>query len=736
MANTYTQDPDFAYITRLTKHGTKFAACGGITNRVLIAERASGGGVNYLGQSEELTGEPLDIVSNGIPSAYYVLTPNGVTVLSAVDEPAITAEIEFSTGSHRWLAYTASARLLAPLPQGGIRLMTTAGVVLADLCGIVSESTYGVLDGTTLYLFDGKRGRLAFITVGASSLVYEGQISAPNCREVLRAVVDGDNLYCLNRHRVVRFDITEALEPTFAEDYGLKSYTYTDLAVVGTDEVWYGYAEIGQAQVGDLFFGPVFSVWDSSNAELHAAAPQMSAWTVNDVVPFVSKDRNAGEILPNPPVITSSLAKTATEAEAWTYAATATGADPITWSATNLPPWATLDPLTGAISGTPDDATDYDIKLTATNAGGSTTKTLKLTVDAAIGDLSAVRVNGRVRAFHRISNLLYMGGDFTQVTDASGAVTRNKVACLDLATGLFTAWNPNVSNNLVFALGSDGDYIYCGGTFTATAVTSRARLFRCDPTTGTIDSWNPNPTSGQVNTITFLGGSIWVGGTFSTISSVSRLGIAVYDSAGTIGSFNFVSSGAQPSRIFAVSGGYYMPVNSSLAGVVGRITVVDSGGNLVTSPMPGGVNVVATDAFMVGTDVFLVGPIQGGPPTAFNAQTNDSHVFKTSSAGLVSSFDLAGTTTAGYSGCKDTSTTDIFIGARYTAPTTGEVLRWDSSTGARVGSFEAVLAGTGIPDVLLRYANALFIGGSFTSIDGDTARANFGAKNVASGALM
>jgi len=67
-----------------------------------------------------LTAEPLDIVSNGTPSAYYVLTDFGVTTLSAVNAPAITAEAVFNTGGHPWLCYTASARLLAPLANGGI----------------------------------------------------------------------------------------------------------------------------------------------------------------------------------------------------------------------------------------------------------------------------------------------------------------------------------------------------------------------------------------------------------------------------------------------------------------------------------------------------------------------------------------------------------------------------------------------------------------------------------------
>jgi len=48
MTTTYTRRSEFAYISRITKHGVKYAACGGITNRVLIAERAAAGGVTYL----------------------------------------------------------------------------------------------------------------------------------------------------------------------------------------------------------------------------------------------------------------------------------------------------------------------------------------------------------------------------------------------------------------------------------------------------------------------------------------------------------------------------------------------------------------------------------------------------------------------------------------------------------------------------------------------------------------
>jgi hypothetical protein len=547
VTTTYTRDTRFGYITRLTKHGTTYAACGGLYNRVLIAQRASGGGVDFLGESAELSAEPLDIASDGTPSAYYVLTDFGVSVLTATATPAISAEYLFASGGHRWTFYSAGT-LVAPLARGGVRLMSTAGVVLAELHGIVAESTAAAFAGGKLYIFDGVRGKLATVTVTATSLVWEGTVNAPNCREVLRAVVDGTRLYCLCRHRVVRFSLADASAPTSAEDYGLQPVTYTDIAVIGADQIWLGVASSVPAYTGPQFFGPLYGAWDATNAEMNAAAPMMSAWTVSNVIPYYTEEtiEDSGEVIPPPPtppptpppvvapappVITSSLTGSVTEDVFWAYTITATGAGPIFYDVVSAPSWLTgINHLTGAISGTPTEPGTYNINITASNDGGTDTESVVLTVVNAIGDNSLVKANGVVEDIHVVGALAYVVGAFTTVTDASGTYTRNYAACLNMSTGLWTAWNPNIAVSVPVCVLASGSSVYIGTTAAGSTFGGVVRGYggRVDATTGALDAtWTPT-FDGSVFCFVDSGSRMFVGGAFLNVSGSPREGVCSF----------------------------------------------------------------------------------------------------------------------------------------------------------------------------------------------------------------
>jgi hypothetical protein len=80
------------------------------------------------------------------------------------------------------------------------------------------------------------------------------------------------------------------------------------------------------------------------------------------------------------PVIKSALTANASVAAAFNYQIQASGSEPVTYGANNLP--AGLSFATNRISGTPVSAGTYNIGLTAVNAWGSDSKTLALTVFA------------------------------------------------------------------------------------------------------------------------------------------------------------------------------------------------------------------------------------------------------------------------------------------------------------------------------------------------------------------
>src|SRR5205823_4273264 len=87
-------------------------------------------------------------------------------------------------------------------------------------------------------------------------------------------------------------------------------------------------------------------------------------------------------INPAKPVITSSLTATGQVGVAFSYQITATN-NPTSYNATGLPPGLSINTSTGLISGTPTTAGTYSATTSATNAAGTGSATLTLTINPA-----------------------------------------------------------------------------------------------------------------------------------------------------------------------------------------------------------------------------------------------------------------------------------------------------------------------------------------------------------------
>src|SRR5206468_10396824 len=88
-----------------------------------------------------------------------------------------------------------------------------------------------------------------------------------------------------------------------------------------------------------------------------------------------------------PPVITSAGTATGQVGVAFSYQMTATNS-PTSFGATGLPAGLALNATTGLISGTPTSAGASTVTLSATNAGGTGTQTLAVTITAATPTVS------------------------------------------------------------------------------------------------------------------------------------------------------------------------------------------------------------------------------------------------------------------------------------------------------------------------------------------------------------
>jgi len=111
------------------------------------------------------------------------------------------------------------------------------------------------------------------------------------------------------------------------------------------------------------------------NAGSTANAPAIDILGRTRTAPY---DLGAYEYFPSP-AITSTLAATATQGTAFSYAITASN-NPESFHADGLPDGLVVDPGTGVISGTPTTLGTYFITLGATNPVGTGTATLVLTV--------------------------------------------------------------------------------------------------------------------------------------------------------------------------------------------------------------------------------------------------------------------------------------------------------------------------------------------------------------------
>jgi hypothetical protein len=139
--------------------------------------------------------------------------------------------------------------------------------------------------------------------------------------------------------------------------------------------------------------------------------------------------------------------------------------------------------------------------------------------------------HGSINALALSGSTLYVGGDFDHI----GGQPRSNIAALDVGTGLATAWDPEPSSAgyaTVYALAVSGSTIYAGGDFTSIGGQSRNRIAALNVDTGLATAWDPNPnggSGGSVRTLAVSGSTVYAGDWFTSIGGQARNNIAALD---------------------------------------------------------------------------------------------------------------------------------------------------------------------------------------------------------------
>lgn len=552
------RSPRYGDIRRLRNLASDYYAVTGDRKTVIKAELVSDVLLETSEWSVPAPSLDADLYLAGGDRYLYVLHEDGLT---RIDENGVLPDVTdvFDVGG-KWVV-VGQDTVLAPEGRG-VRVYSDLALGSSKLVAParMSQATEAVLDSVNslLYVADQISAKIHVFRDVGTVLSYIDSFPARNCRDIVKLELDSvnDKLFVVCKHRIVSFSVPndgvedDAVSVALHEDYGVSRVTYTDFQVLPAG-YWIGSDSDNAMYPNARFLGRVFAVFspaESDNGVLVAAYPDVSQFAVSDVIPYVEDVADLPEIeevtvpsepptlppappapptppapppviAPDPPVITSALESNLFVGIPWTYTITATGVGPITFDVVNPPAWLTsINHVTGVIGGTPPDSQDYPIQLRATNAGGSDNETLLATGLLDVASLSAVTVNGVVTVVRAEGPLVYIAGYFTSVSDASGAKARDGGACLNLETGLWTAWNPAPKGaGICSDMSIDANHVYLVGSFTTVNGVAQSRFARVNKTTGARDtSWLP-VAGASPTCIDASSGTVYVGGPFTSL---------------------------------------------------------------------------------------------------------------------------------------------------------------------------------------------------------------------------
>lgn len=292
-----------------------------------------------------------------------------------------------------------------------------------------------------------------------------------------------------------------------------------------------------------------------------------------------------------------------------------------------------------------------------------------------------------------MSKIVYVVGSFTSVTDALGTHARNRAAALDVETGLFTAWNPNL-NGSASAVAVDTSGVYIVGSFSQVGGITRNQLCKVNKTTGALDGTFASALlsgNSNINCLLLAGGWLWVGGGFfNTAPAVFKRGPVRFNP----------TSGALDTWFGDVGGAF---------GHVGQYGMAALGSNIYVG---GDFNQVNVSTLAVTRNYAAAWDLTSGALQAFAPDTGTDGLF----SGIIRSVGVSGS--------------DIVLAGHYGSPF--QYIRKHNATTGAVLAYSGV-ADNGASSVAIG-SGKVYAAGSFTTLQG-VARSRGGALDETTAAL-
>jgi hypothetical protein len=338
--------------------------------------------------------------------------------------------------------------------------------------------------------------------------------------------------------------------------------------------------------------------------------------------------------------------------------------------------------------------------------------------------------NGHVSAIAFGGTTTYLGGTFTAVTDRSGtANARAGLAAIDTATCDLLPWTAS-ADGAVNALAVAGGSLYLGGTFTHVNGTARSYLAAVSASDGTLRPFNHSVDT-PIRALAATSTTVFAGGDLTRVDTVTRSGLAAFDASSGALVSGWAPSVNRAVDVLALSpdgstlylGGTFTRVNGDTSRQ--RLAAVSTSSAALTSFAPKVPDpVLAVDADAQGVYAGTGGP--GGHLLLLKLDgTAKWPTFQTD--GGVQAVAVSGDSVyaGGHFGnyCVGGSgggtpfvcTTDL---------KRSKLMEVSQSTGAVTGWAPELNSAHGVFSTEVDASGALWVGGDFTRVDGDTVQAH------------